>query len=217
MRRLIRNGCCLALWLSCSTVAMAEPLEPGAAKALLGDFLNSTRSYYAEFRQTLIDERGVQLEDGDGELWLQRPGRFRWRYDAPWPRLLVAGDGVVWLYDEELEQVTVRPLGTELEQTPAGLLVSDIVILDRYLISGETAAGSSRITLKPIDGGGDFAQVTLVLVAGQLHGLMLNDSFGQITTIEFSAISMNQPIQPDLFTFEPPAGADVVDERPVVN
>lgn len=191
----------------------AETLDSAEARSVLEDFLDSTRSYHASFGQTLVDEDGTVLEQTDGEFWLQRPGRFRWQYGDPWPRLIVAAEGAVWLYDEDLEQVTVRRLAGALEQSPAGLLVSDTVALDDYVISGERTAEGIRVHLTPATRQGDFTRISVGLAAGKLKELLLTDTFGQLTAIQFSSAEQNRAIDDALFRFTPPPGVDVLDER----
>jgi outer membrane lipoprotein carrier protein len=38
----------------------------------------------------------------------------------------------------------------------------------------------------------------------------LKDNFGQTTLLKFSALTENAPLKPELFSFTPPKGADVL-------
>ncbi len=76
-------------------------------------------------------------------MWLQRPGRFRWEYREPWERQIVADGDQVWMYDSELDQVTVQPAGQALQQSPAALLVGDLSALDDYAYTAEQRAAAS--------------------------------------------------------------------------
>jgi outer membrane lipoprotein carrier protein len=192
----------------------ATALDEKESAAVVRSYLNATTSFQAAFIQTQVDEQGRQLEDGRGDIWLQRPGQFRWQYEQPWPRLIIASENTVWLYDEELEQVTVRNLDGELERTPVALLVGDGSELERYHLSGiRTETGLVTVTLKPREKGGDFREINMTFGGNQLKQLRLVDNFAQTTEIEFFVIIKNKPAAQNLFTFVVPDGVDVIDER----
>jgi outer membrane lipoprotein carrier protein len=163
--------------------------------------------------QQLVDEEGDVLEEGGGEFWLQRPGQFRWHYDPPMERLLVSDSVKIWLYDVELEQVTVRSADGALEQTPAGLLVASSMALDSYQLSIRERSGDFiAVGLIPTQAQSDFEDIVLGLEGSQLVSLTLADHFGQKTIITFLDIKPNPAIDPAIFSLEIPPGTDVIDQ-----
>jgi len=201
-------------YLWAQTSAPTEVLTAEAARSVVSSFIESTESYHAKFTQTLQNEAGEILEEETGQLWLQRPGKFRWEYAIPWERQIVANDAAIWLYDAELEQITVRSAEGALEESPAALLVGDTSALDNYSISGvRTPDGFTLVNLEPLTGQGDFQLISLGFEAGKLVALELHDRFGQLTLIRFSSIVRNPALQQSLFDFELPDGADVIDQR----
>ena len=65
--------------------------------------------------------------------------------------------------------------------------------------------------LRPKQDGSDFEQVGLGFnAAGELGGMELADKLGQTTSLDFSNVRRNGPLDPALFRFEPPKGADVI-------
>ena len=174
------------------------------ARQLISDFLNAADSYSAVFDQQLTDEDGVVLEESSGEFWLQRPGKFRWLYAAPLERLIVSDAKKIWLFDPDLDQVTIRSAEGALEQTPAGILVSGTAMLDAYEVSLGDSGALQTVLLKPKATDSEFSLISLGLRDNQLRKLTLKDRFGQQTLIEFYDTTLNPSIEPGLFSFEPP-------------
>jgi len=189
-------------------------LAPDTARTIVSSFIESTYSYHAKFVQVLQNSAGEVLEEETGQLWLQRPGKFRWEYAIPWERQIVANDADIWLYDAELEQITVRSAEGALLESPAALLVGDLSALEDYRCSGvRTPDGFTLVNLEPLTGQGDFQLIGLGFMEEKLVSLELHDRFGQLTLIRFSSIVRNPKLNQDLFNFEIPDGADVIDQR----
>ena len=126
------SGICLVLLSAVS--AGSDDLR--ATPDVLAHYLNQTVTLSARFRQSVRNTRGEVVDEASGRVWLARPGRFRWLYEAPYPRVIVADGSTVWLYDEDLAQVTVRNLDSGLGETPAGLLTG-AVSLETVPVHGE--------------------------------------------------------------------------------
>jgi outer membrane lipoprotein carrier protein len=189
-------------------------LSADAARQVVQEFVESVQSYQADFTQVLLNNSGEALEEEAGQLWLLRPGQFRWEYVVPWERQIVANEESIWLYDAELEQVTVQSAEGALLASPAALLVGDMTALEDYGFSGNRKAdGAVMVTLKPLTGHGDFVAIGLGFAAEELVLLELYDRFDQHTVIHFSNIIRNPSLNPELFNFELPNGADVIDQR----
>ncbi len=209
-RRLV---CRAALWLILLPgLAGAAALPDAEARELLAKRLHSLQHYQAEFEQTVVAADGELVEQSAGRFWLTRPNRFRWEYVTPWPRLILADGERIWLFDEELEQVTVRDFDGLLEQTPAALLAGRVDALDGYAISGERDSDRLQVVLVPHNTHSDFSQIELEFIAGVLAEMRLRDSFGQQTEIRFSQVETAAAEEAGIFEFSVPAGVDVIDE-----
>jgi outer membrane lipoprotein carrier protein len=201
-------------WLPLHANEAGNLLSSDAARQVVQEFIESTQSYQADFTQILQNNSGEALEEEAGQLWLLRPGQFRWEYTVPWERQIVANEESIWLYDAELEQVTVRSAEGALLGSPAALLVGDMSALEDYAFRGNRKAdGTVMVTLEPLTGHGDFVAIGLGFAEGELVLLELYDRFDQHTLIHFSSIIRNPALNPDLFNFELPDGADVIDQR----
>jgi chaperone LolA len=195
--------------------AAAAPAAPdaGTGEARLRNFLTNVQGVEGRFRQQVIDSRQQVMEDTSGSVVMQRPGRFRWNYQTPFERVIVADGEKVWLYEADLEQVTIRRLTAGIGDTPAALLTGKESVLDRFRIEKSwTADGLALVRLLPRSADADFAGVTLGFDGPVLRLLLLDDRLGQQTRVDLTDVRLNPVLAPDVFRFTPPPGADVIDD-----
>lgn len=193
-----------------SAAAMADD---EVAVQRLTELLNQAQTITARFSQLTLDGSGTQLQETAGELVLKRPGLFRWHTDAPMEQLLVSNGEKVWLYDPDLQQVTIQTLDQRLTHTPALLLSGDVSkIRENFEISHKEAGNVVDFILKPKSKDTLFDSLRLSFRNKVLNDMQLIDSIGQRTNILFLNVKMNEPQDNAQFTFEIPAGADVIQE-----
>jgi len=201
----------LLLALAAIQPAQAAGADPGLAA--LRSFLAEATTLKADFRQTIVEAGDRVVEDSSGTVTMQRPGRFRWDYTQPFARVIVADGARVWLYEEDLNQVTVRPLSEGIGDTPAALLTGQQDVLQRFeVVRSWSADGLRWVALKPRAENADFAELRLGFAGRLLARLDLDDRLGQQTRLAFSRVKLNPRLDPDTFTFSVPPGADVIDE-----
>ncbi|MCQ4256399.1 outer membrane lipoprotein chaperone LolA [Stutzerimonas stutzeri] len=175
--------------------------------------LQKAETLTGRFSQLSLDGTGTQLQETSGELALKRPGQFRWHTDEPMEQLLVSDGKKVWLYDPDLEQVTIQTLDQRLTHTPALLLSGDVsAISDNFDVSHQQAGEVVDFTLKPKAKDTLFDSLRLSFRGDVINDMQMVDGVGQRTNILFQGIELNQPLKADLFTFEIPEGADVISE-----
>ena len=120
-----------------SFTLLTAQADEEAATQRLTELLNQAQTISARFSQLTLDASGTQLQETAGQLVLKRPGLFRWHTDEPMEQLLVSNGQKVWLYDPDLEQVTIQTLDQRLTHTPALLLSGDVSqIRENFEISG---------------------------------------------------------------------------------
>lgn len=195
--------------------AQAGPAEMFPSDRAAGErverYLDRLDTLRAEFVQQLIDKDGVVREESSGVLALAKPGRFRWDYRQPAEQLLVSDGSTIWLYDADLEQVTVRPVGDSLSHTPAMLLAGQGQVAETFMArDAGSADGLEWVVLTPRVADADFSSVRLGFRGQELERLDLEDRLGQTTRIAFLRIERNPGLPQALFTFVPPPGVDVV-------
>jgi len=186
-----------------------------ADRAALEAFMQDVDSFSARFEQTLYAGTGEELQSQSGRVTLQRPARFRWEYDAPdagaGGQTLVSDGERVWLYDPELEQVTVNRIDERVAGTPLVVLMGDEPLDSAFGIAelGESD-GISWLELTPSRPDTDFEAVYLGFDGADLAALELRDSFDQSTQIRFEDFDADTPPASDVFTFQVPDGVDVI-------
>jgi outer membrane lipoprotein carrier protein len=205
------------LWQLCIIVpGIACPFPAGAAGGgdLLKTYLDGLQSFTAGFQQQVLNEQGELVEASNGTLFVQRPGRFLWRYEQPYAQQLVSDGAALWIYDAELEQVSIKDAGASLEDSPAAILGGDVDLDAHYvLIDSEPEAGVQWVELTPRDIESSYTSIRIGFVDGELAGMELADNLGQKTQIAFADAKRNVAVDAALFQFTPPAGVDVIDSR----
>ena len=176
-------------------------------------YLRSTQTASADFEQQVFDREKKLVQRSRGSFTLQRPGRFRWSYAQPYAQLIVGDGKRVWIYDEDLNQVTVRAMAKALGSTPAALLAGAADVERAFeLTDAGQRDGLEWVEAKPRERETGFERIRLGLSAAGVQAMELTDHFGQTTLLRFSNIARNPKVDPDAFRFVPPKGADVLGE-----
>ena len=175
-------------------------------------WLAANESFRARFIQTVFDEEGLRLDESRGTVAFHRPYRFRWDYEAPGPQVIVADGESLWWHDIDLEQVTVRPVDSALEGTPAALLAGPRGSAGRHfhIAALAPARGVDWIELVPRGADAAFRALRVGFEGVELRAIEMEDGFGQTTRIDFFDVESDPPLSDELFRFVPPPHADVV-------
>ena len=179
--------------------------------AYFREFFNGLLTMQADFDQQVLDGNRQLLQSSQGHMWIMRPGRFRWDYVTPYKQQLVADGERLWSYDEELEQVTVQPASEVLTSTPA-MLLSGTQPLEQLFTIEETnaTAGDRQVTLIPKSDDSNVTRLHVHFSGELLTRIDAEDNFGNTTQFSFTRLERNPKLDEKIFTFTPPAGADVV-------
>ena len=224
MQRLVR-WFVMSLFIVAAQVSWAGPAAEALTKRL-----SLITSFKSNFKQLILDPKGVNVQETKGIMHVKRPGLFRWETHPPYDQLLVANGQKMWVFDRDLEQVTVQKLDQRLSQTPALLLSGNVQDLEtQYDISGTRVddKGAKTITAATLDGPQSgrwhfelrpkqtdtlFELLRLVFVDDYLNEMQLQDSLGQKTTILFEEPYLNPHLEEKLFHFVVPEGVDVIEQ-----
>jgi len=196
---------------------LALLLVPAAALASgverFQSYLRTTQTARADFEQKVYDRERKLVQQSKGSFAFLRPGRFRWSYAQPYAQLIVGDGERVWIYDEDLNQVTVRAMARALGSTPAALLAGAAdVELAFELADAGLRDGLEWLEAKPRERDAGFERIRLGMGTAGVQAMELTDHFGQTTLLRFSNISRNPRLDPAAFRFVPPKGADVLGE-----
>jgi outer membrane lipoprotein carrier protein len=203
-----------ALWIVAAAALSLAGVARAAGLDRLNAFMSGTQAATGEFEQRIYNRDRKVVQESRGTLAFQRPGRFRWEYAKPYPQLIV-GDGVrVWVYDQDLNQVTVRKLDQALGATPAALLAGANDALKAFALKDEGAQdGLEWVEAIPRDRDSTFERIRMGFGSTGLERMELTDNFGQTTELRFRGLRRNPRVDPELFRFNPPKGADVVGDK----
>jgi outer membrane lipoprotein carrier protein len=181
---------------------------------LIKSFVNEVRAAKTEFVQTVVDGSGKPVAQSMGTFLFERPGKFRWTYTKPYEQLIVGDGRKVWVYDKDLNQVTVKALGDALGSSPAALLAGSND-LDRAYTFAQLPKkdGLEWVEATPTDPDSQFEKMRLGFRKSNPESMQLYDRLGQVTTIKFTRLERNPKLAADLFRFAPPEGADVVGDQ----
>jgi len=206
------RGGWLALAYLCSallllTLSGAVGATTGAQR--LESYLKGLRSLSSRFQQTTLSADGGRMMESQGTLYLKRPGKFRWEYDAPIKQLIVADGKQVWLHDLELDQVSHQSEGKALDGTPAQLLTSEEPIERQFKVS-PWSNGDERewVELQPKAKDSQVTRIRIGFVGERLDTLLMEDSFGQLTRFTFTGTKRNPTLDDKLFRFKQPTGGN---------
>ncbi len=196
------------LWLLIALVA--TPVGADEAATRLRAALKNMDNLSADFKQTLRDEDQKIVQQSRGTLALQRPGKFAWTYIDPFEQRIVADGSELWIYDVELEQVTVKPMDSSLSSAPIMILMKQSGIDEQFTIS---EVGQRKylywIELRPQAPDLEYTHIYIGLEDGMVRAMELRDQFGQSTQIVFENLRVGVIHDPATFKFDPPAGVDV--------
>lgn len=201
----------ILIFLALLVFALPTVASPPRGIARMHAFLEDVHSLKADFTQVVLDSNLKQVKQSNGTLMIKRPGRFRWDYAKPNPEVIVADGERLWLYDVELQQVTVKPLNDTLAASPAVLLSGSNDVERSFKVEdlGERD-GLEWVSLVPKVKDTDFDNVKLGFKGDDVAVMELKDNLGNLTRITFSNLQRNVPIGDDAFKFTPPKGADVI-------
>jgi outer membrane lipoprotein carrier protein len=189
-----------------ASVARADGVE------LLREFSQQVKSGRAAFTQTVTSPDGAKKKSSSGQFEFLRPNRFRFVYAKPFEQQIVADGQKVWLYDVDLNQVTVRPLTQALGATPAALLAGASIEKDFELSALPAADGLQWAQALPRVKDGPVQSVRIGFRGSTLAALEIVDSFGQRSLLRFDELQSNVKLPEESFRFTPPAGADVLQQ-----
>lgn len=194
--------------LTFTSFALAET----AAKKLQG-YLKQMQTLEGSFEQLTIDGRGQRMQEAQGTMLLAKPGRFYWSTEQPYPQILVSNGKTLWVYDPDLEQVTIQPIDERAAKSPAIILAGETSDLTKNFTISYTGSGDNLVfDLIPLSQDSLFEELSLEFTQGRISSLQLKDSLGQKTRVDLTITQFNQPLDNQLFEFEVPANVDVIQE-----
>lgn len=200
----------LALLMAAALGVVLPGLAQADAADALRNFVQNVPSGRGAFTQTVASPDGAKKKSSSGSFEFLRPNRFRFDYAKPYEQQIVADGQKVWLFDVDLNQVTVRPYDQALGATPAALLAGGNLERDFTLTNEADAGGLQWARALPKAREGSIRSVRVGFRGKELAAFEITDAFGQTSRLEFARFEPGAAIPAARFKFNPPAGADVL-------
>ena len=194
-----------------STLSVVGYAAPDAARQRLNTFFTTVNSLQGSFNQQVYSKKGKRIQNASGIVYLNRPGKFRWVYKTPDPQVIVGDGKNIWIYDEDLEQVTIKPMSRAMASAPIAILTRKQSPDAQFVVQSmpSKAAGLDWFKLTPRRPSKDFKFIEVGMDQKTMRQMNMYDQLGQKTVIQLNART-NVPIKGDTFYFKIPAGVDVV-------
>ncbi len=199
-----------------------------SAVQVLQQKLSTFSSMTADFKQIIVGSKGTILQKSFGNMTIQRPGKFRWEIKKPLKQIIITDGKKVWIYDPDLQQVTIKKLDSNIGQTPALLLTSSHVFLQKSfnvfklkMDSRLREYDNSSIDLKqygewfkliPKNQEALFNAIIIGFKNNKIMQMRLENQLGQNTILNFSNVKINPKLNKKLFSFVVPKQVDVIDQ-----
>jgi outer membrane lipoprotein carrier protein len=207
----IKKNMTLASLLFTGALAMAGAAHASALEQFK-TFVASTKTARGEFTQQQLkkSETSKTAPISTGTFLFARPGKFIWTYVKPYEQLLQADGDQLYIYDKDLNQVTVKKLGNALGSSPAAILFGSNDLDKNFTLSeAGTRGGLEWLDAKPKAKDSTFEQISIGLRNGTPEAMELHDAFGQTSVLSFKKFEKNPPLAAQQFKFVMPKGADV--------
>ena len=205
--------------------AVHSQSESGADQ--LRQFVRHSKTAEGEFVQQQLrapkanepQDKGLKVvRQTQGHFVFQRPGRFIWDTQKPYEQKLIADGKQLILWDKDLNQATFRPAGQALATTPAAILFGEASLDQHFdLVEGEARLGMQWVFLSPkkdpsVKSGVDlpYTKISIGMANGLPKALELIDGLGSVVLVTLDKIQLNVNLPANRFTFNPPAGAEVL-------
>jgi len=197
----------------CLLLISASTASAQSARQQLQAFSKNLQTADVVFQQIVTGPNGEKVQSAQGRMQLKSPNLFRWEYSKPVQQLIIADGRKIWVYDPDLQQVTVKSQDALNQDNPLSALTKPALI-DRFYTVTELPVkqGVSWLQLKPKKPQtSPFDKAWLGFGTNGLVSMRLFDSLGQVSEFTFGTWRKNKAIAPSRFVFSPPKGVDVVE------
>lgn len=224
------NKLLFTLLFGLSSLLMMAPVSAADSDSgieQLRQFVRNSKTAEGEFVQQQLrapkanepQDKGLKVvRQTQGSFVFQRPGRFIWDTQKPYEQKLIADGKQLILWDKDLNQATFRAAGQALATTPAAILFGETALDEHFdLVEGEARSGLHWVGLVPkkspnAKNSSDlpYTKISVGMVNGLPKALELMDGLGSVVLITLDKIQLNVNLPANRFTFNPPAGAEVL-------
>ncbi|MCC7005596.1 MAG: outer membrane lipoprotein chaperone LolA [Ottowia sp.] len=179
--------------------------------AALKVFVQQVNAAEGKFAQTQLGSSGKVVAKTAGEFYFSRPGKFIWQTTSPYEQQLQSDGTFIYIWDKDLNQVTIQKLNNALASSPAAVLFGSNQLEKHFhLKESPTREGVQWVDLTPLAQDSTFTRISIGFRRDNLVGMELYDTLGNITLLTFDRIVTYHTASNKDFSFVIPKGADVV-------
>lgn len=178
-----------------ATTAMADKLPLGE----ISSYLNSMTTAQGDFTQ--INSDGTI---STGTIYIKRPGRVRFEYNAPDTGLVIAGANTVVVYDTKSNQ---PPTTYPLSQTPLSIILARNVDLGQArMVTGHSFDGTATTVTAQDPKNPQYGNIQMKFTgpAPELRQWIINDGNGSQTTVVLGELKKGGNLSNNLFNTSRP-------------
>lgn len=177
---------------------------------------NNLHTLEAQFTETYSGAGATRTESGT--LLLKKPGRMRWDYKQPRPKMFLTDGKTAWFYVPGENQVRRTPVkDIDDLRSPLRYLLGKTKLEKEFdhlrIALNEKPANPNDVVLEGIPKGlRERVARTLLEVSrdGYLQRIVVEELDGSVTEFRFLQQKENVEIPDARFRFTPPAGVEVV-------
>jgi len=203
-------------------LALCLGIAPWLWAADVSKFLDGIEARYNRpqtlqllFEQTYAAQ-GRPPRTEQGVLYLRKPGRMRWEYHVPAGKLFLTDGEFAYFYSPTANRVEKMPMRDSGDlRTPLAFLIGRVDLRrDFREFRSRPEGGLLRITALPRNERAPFRSVTFLVGENfEILRLEVEGEDASTMSFRFSEERLNPPLARDLFRFEPPPGAELVEVR----
>ncbi|MEL6806709.1 MAG: outer membrane lipoprotein carrier protein LolA [Pseudomonadota bacterium] len=180
----------VALALLAGQAALADKLPLNAISGYLNDLKTAEGSF------TQINDDG---SISTGQIYIKRPGRMRFEYNAPDTALVVASANAVYIVDSKSNQ---PPETYPLRRTPLSLILARNVDLNAAnMVVGHDFDGTATVVTAQDPENPEYGSIQMKFTGNpvQLRQWVVNDSGGGQTTVVLGELNTGGTLSNRLF------------------
>jgi len=210
-----RTLLCASAWILLGNGAPLAPSEE-LVEAVQTRY-DSVRDITARFEQESVVASIDKKEVSSGDVTIKRPGRMRWEYARPEPRVIALDGETLRMYLPGDAQLQIAPLGVgAFPPTALDFLLGNGKLDASF--EAEELEDSGRpergLRLRPRDDSSfDYLEIWVSPDDFQLRESIVVDLFGNRTAVRFQGIEENRGVEDSVFEVAVPEGTEVIDLR----
>lgn len=183
--------------------------------AELKNRLDKIETVRGDFTQTIVSKDGELVQRSAGSFAIKRPGHFLWVSTEPFAQTLIGSPEKLWIYDPDLEQLTIRRQTLNDAGSPAKILSGDVSDLHNSF-AVKRSAHDDQVTFDLLPVAADeanYKSISITFEKQQLYSVRFADKLEQTTHVAFAGVKTNHPLDPAVFEFSPPPGTDIISDE----